>query len=298
MEYRALGKTGLSVSALGFGGAEIGFFDEDQETVSKLLNSAFDAGLNFVDTAAAYWKSEELIGGALRDRRKDIVLVSKCGALDGFTRTDWSRDGILQAIRDSLLRLRTDYLDIAQLHSCGQDVLADGEAIGALEEAKKLGYTRFVGYSGDGDDAAYAIETGAFDTLQTSVSIADQQAIGLTIPLARSRGMGVIAKRPVANAVWRNSARPEDSYHHEYWDRIGKLKYDFLESDLASSIGHALRFTLSVPGVSAAIVGTTKPGRWSENAAYVDTGLLSELEYRAIRRRWRDSGGEDWVGMT
>lgn len=298
MEYTELGTTGLKVSRLGFGGAEIGFFNEDQQTVDRLLNSAFDAGLNFVDTAAAYWKSEKLIGGALGDRRREIVLISKCGALDGFSRSDWSRNGILEAIRQSLKNLRTDYLDVAQLHSCGRDVLAEGEAIAALEEAKRLGYTRFIGYSGDGEDARFAVETGVFDTLQTSVSIADQQAIGLTIPLAREKGIGVIAKRPVANAVWRNQAKPEDAYHHEYWDRIQKLKYDFLEKDLGESIGIALRFTLSVPGVASAIVGTTKPGRWSENAGYVAAGKLPDEEFDAIRRRWRETGGDDWVGMT
>ncbi|MEZ5426107.1 MAG: aldo/keto reductase [Pyrinomonadaceae bacterium] len=298
MEYKKLGKTGLEVSRLGFGGAEIGYFDEDQKKVSELLNSAIDAGLNFIDTAAAYWKSEKLIGEALGDRRKEIVLVSKCGALDGFTRSDWSKEGILETIRQSLKNLRTDYLDVAQLHSCGRDVLEKGEVVEALNEARDRGYTRFIGYSGDAENARFAVETGAFDTLQTSVSVADQQAIDLTIPLAREKEMGVIAKRPVANAVWRNSSKPEDSYHHEYWDRIQKLKYGFLDGDLGESIGKALRFTLSVPGVTAAIVGTTKPGRWSQNAGYVGQGPLPAEEFEAIRRRWKEAGGDDWPGQV
>jgi aryl-alcohol dehydrogenase-like predicted oxidoreductase len=293
-----LGKTGLMVSPVGFGGAEIGYFDKDAGEVARLLNLAIDNGLNFIDTAAAYWKSEQLIGKAIEGRRDEVFLASKCGALDGFTRSDWSREGVLEAIRQSLKNLRTDHLDIAQLHSCGRDILARGEAVAALEEAKQLGYTRFIGYSGDRGDAKFAIESGVFDTLQTSVSIADQEAIDLTIPLAVARGMGVIAKRPLANAVWLNESRPENSYHHEYWDRIEKLGYRFLKDDAGPTIAHALRFTLSIPGVATAIVGTTKPRRWRENAAYAEAGNLSPEEFDAIRRRWAEARGAEWVGMT
>ena len=244
MEYRNLGKTKLEVSCLGFGGAEIGQEEATQETVSELLGSAFEAGLNFVDTAAAYLKSEEMIGKAIEGRRQEIVLISKCGAVDGFTRSDWSKDGILETIQRSLQRLRTDYLDVAQLHSCGSEILARGEAIEALIVAKERGYTRYAGYSGDGEDAKAAIETGFFDTLQTSISIADQEAIDLTIPLAREREMGIIAKRPIANAVWRHDSKPDEPYHHEYWDRINDLQYDFLEGNMSESVARALSFTL------------------------------------------------------
>lgn len=298
MEYRVLGKTGLKVSALGFGGAEIGFFNEDQAVADALLNSAVDAGLNFVDTAAAYWTSEELIGTALGSRRKEIVLASKCGAVDGFSSSDWSRNGILETIANSLRLLKTDYLDLAQLHSCGREVLERGEVIEALIVAKERGYTRFAGYSGDGKDAAYALGMDFFDTLQTSISVADQEAIDLTVPIAREKEIGVIAKRPIANAVWRNDSKPEDSYHHTYWDRIQELDYPFLKLPLEESIATALRFTLSIKGVSSAIVGTTKPERWQENAGYVLEGDLDEKEFEGIRERWKELSDETWVGQV
>jgi len=134
--------------------------------------------------------------------------------------------------------------------------------------------------------------------LQTSVHIADQEAVELTLPLALERGMGVIAKRPVANAVWRNREKPKDSYHHAYWERIEKLDYDFLRGDVSESIGIALRWTLAQPGVSTAIVGTTKPGRWRENAALLEAGALPQEQAEAIRRRWLEVADENWVGQV
>ncbi len=299
MEYRRLGKTELKVTRLGFGGAEIGQQEASQETVKKLLNSAIDAGLNLVDTAAAYWKSEEMIGNSIGNRRKEIVLISKCGAVDGFTRSDWSKKGILETIQKSLQLLKTDYLDVEQLHSCDSETIKRGEAIEALIVAKERGYVRYAGYSGDGEDAIVAIETGFFDTLQTSVSIADQEAIEMTIPLADEREMGIIAKRPIANAVWRHDSKPEDSYHHEYWERIQDLQYDFLNRNMSESVAWALNFTLAVAGVGTAIVGTTKPSRWQENANLLDQTDFSKKDFQRIRERWQEiSEGKDWKGQV
>jgi aryl-alcohol dehydrogenase-like predicted oxidoreductase len=300
MEKRTLGKTGLAVSVLGFGGAEIGFNpSQTQEDVDALLNAAIDAGLNLIDTAAAYKTSEEMIGRAVGHRRKEFVLITKCGAVDGFTRSDWSKKGILETIETSLRLLKTDYLDVAQLHSCDREILRRGESVEGLQRAQEKGYTRFIGYSGDNEDARAAIEMNVFDTLQTSVSIADQTPIDGNIPLAVKQNLGVIAKRPVANAVWRHSSKPADSYHHAYWDRIQKLKYEFIrEQDLTNSVGTALRFTLSIPGVATAIVGTTQPGRWQENAAQVAGGSLPSAEFEAIRNRWRETADESWTGQV
>jgi len=299
MEKRKFGKTDMEVSVLGFGGAEIGFNPQQtQEDVNQLLNSALDAGLNLIDTAAGYLKSEQMIGEAVGKRRKEFYLITKCGALDGFTRSDWSVKGILETIETSLRNLKTDYLDIAQLHSCSSEILRRGEVVEALQRAQEKGYTRFVGYSGDNEDAKTAIEMNVFDSLQTSVSIADQSPIDGNIALAAEKGLGIIAKRPIANAVWRHDSKPSESYHHEYWDRIQKLKFDFLEKSLEEATATALRFTLSIPGVSVAIVGTTKPQRWQENARFVAEGNLSDEEFQTIRERWYEVGGDDWVGQT
>src|SRR5262249_61426287 len=204
MEKRRLGKTDMDVSVLGFGGSEIGYEKASPETVGELLNSALDAGLNVIDTAECYHKSEELIGEAVSNRRNEFYLFTKCGHPHGYgERADWSKDSILESIQRSLRRLKTDNVDIVQLHSCSEAELRKGEAIEALQVARERGYTRYIGYSGDSHAARFAVEAGVFDTLQTSINIADQEALELTLPLAREKQMSVIAKGPSPNAAWQ-----------------------------------------------------------------------------------------------
>src|SRR6266850_1876058 len=228
MEKRQLGKTDMQVSVLGFGGAEIGFQGATEETVERLLKGALDAGLNVIDTGECYEGSEELIGKTVANRRADYYLFTKCGHPRGVGSEDWSPASLLESIERSLRRLRTDRLDLIQLHSCSEAVLRKGDAIAALQTAREKGYARYIGYSGDSNAARYAAECGAFDTLQTSINIADQEVIDLTLPIARQKNLGVIAKRPIANAAWKSGHKPIHSYQHEYWERLRKLNYDFV----------------------------------------------------------------------
>jgi len=298
MERRRLGRTDMDVSPLGFGGSEIGYEDATQATVTRLLNGALDAGLNVVDTAECYADSEALIGGALGARRRDVFVFTKCGHPRGFGAGDWRPASLLKSIERSLARLRTEAVDLVQLHSCSEAELRAGDAIAALETARERGMTRYIGYSGDGAAARYAVETGRFDTLQISVSVADQEALDVVLPAARRRRLGVIAKRPLANAAWRTGRKPSSGYHHEYWRRLRQLDYDFLRLPLPESIATALRFTLTVPGVHTAIVGTSKPERWQANAALLAGGPLRAPQFEAIRRRWREAARPDWGGQT
>src|SRR5207245_9825089 len=99
----------------------------------------------------------------------------------------------------------------------------------------------------------------------------DQKAIELTMQLEHKKQMGVIAKRPIANAAWKTGHKPIQGYHHEYWERLRKLNYEFLRNaDLEKTIGIALRFALSVPGVQTAIVGTKQPERWEANSKLLE----------------------------
>ncbi len=297
MERRGLGRTDMGVSVLGFGGSDIGYQRVAARTVARLLGSALDAGLNVIDTAECYEDSEVLIGQAIRGRRSECYLFTKCGHARGWEREDWRPASLLASIERSLRRLQTDHVDLVQLHSCSLAELQRGHVTAALEQARERGWTRYIGYSGDGEAARYAVECGRFDTLQTSVSIADQEALELTLPLARERRMGVIAKRPLANVAWRYGRKPAEGYYQAYWARLRALDYPFLREARERAVATALRFTLTVPGVHTAIVGTTKPDHWQQNAAMLVRGRLPGPDFEQIRDRWREVAEPSWVGQ-
>jgi hypothetical protein len=298
MERRRLGKTDMVASVLGFGGSEIGYQHVGRSIVARLLGSALDAGLNVIDTAECYDDSETLIGEAVGARRRDFHLFTKCGHAGGWGRAEWRPAALTKSIERSLRRLRTETVDLIQLHSCSLAELRKGDVIEALERARERGWARYIGYSGDSEAARYAVECGRFDVLQTSVSIADQEALELTLPLAVKRNMGVIAKRPLANVAWQHARKPSEPYYQTYWSRLRKLDYEFLREPSEVAVSAALRFTLSAPGVHTAIVGTTRPERWSANAKLLEAGALPKRERDRIRARWREVAGASWVGQV
>ena len=284
----------MDVTVLGFGGA--GITGESIENIGNVLNSALDAGINIIDTAECYEGGEKSIGNAISKRRDEFLLFTKCGHPRGIGSADWSASSILQSIERSLRRLQTDRIDLIQLHGCSEAVLKKGEAISALEKARERGWVRYLGYSGDGHPARFAVECDAFDALQTSINIADQEAVSQIAPLTRARNIGLIAKRPLANFAWKTGHKPINSYHHQYYERLRKLNFDFLRND-EGSIAIALRFVLSVPGVHTAIVGTTKPERCQENARLLESRPLPQNEYKAIRERWDVIAPKTWIGQ-
>ena len=197
MQMTPLGETGLSVSRLGAGLARIGveLTMNDIKEAELVLNAALDEGINFLDTAACYDISEELVGHTVAHRRDEYILATKCGHVTGgASGTEWSTQTIQDSIDRSLERMKTDHLDIVQLHSCELDILERGEVVEALLNAKQSGKTRFVGYSGDNEAALWAVESGFFDTLQTSFNVVDQHARSKLFVPAKSKGMGIIIK--------------------------------------------------------------------------------------------------------
>jgi len=205
---------------------------------------------------------------------------------------------LARSIERSLKNLGTDHVDVMQFHSPPMATLTDGRVIEVLHKARERGQARFVGCSTDSDEAEYAVESGAFDTLQISVSIADQEAIDRVLPKAAARGMGVIVKRPIANAAWRHGKQPpSDWYTRPYWDRLQKLDYDFLKRGGDDAAATALRFTLGTAGVTTAIVGTTRVERIAQNIAHAGAGPLAPAEYEAIRARWRAVAPSEWIGQ-
>ncbi len=300
VEYRRLGRTGLEVSVVGFGSLSIGLASTEQHRVSLLLNQALDGGLNLIDTAECYGHpdknhAETLIGNAIGSRRDEYVLSSKVGQENGHfgQGNDWSAASLLRPIDRSLQRLKTYYLDIVHLHGCSVEVLEAGEVIEALKKARQDGKIRFLAYSGSGNRVRHAIETNEFDVVQLTLNVFEQNAIDDLLPLTKERDIGVIVKRPIGNAVWRYPERPEWGWYAEYWDLIEPLNYPFFKGDALidpgseGAAGMALRFLSSTPGVHSAIVGTTSPGRWTQNNGNVAAGPLSAEQYQAIRSNWR-----------
>src|SRR5215210_4217710 len=213
MRHTSFGNTGFSVSALGFGAAPIGLLDTEQERVSTILNLLLDRGVNLIDTAAMYEGSEELIAKAVGHRRDEFVLVTKCGTkVPGVEGEEWSEQLITQSVDRALQRLKTDRLDVMLLHTCDKSVLERGEALGALVAAREAGKIRFVGYSGDNEAVAYAATLPDVAVVETSINICDQVNIDTLLPIARERNLGVLAKRPVANTVWKSPDKQPGLY--------------------------------------------------------------------------------------
>jgi aryl-alcohol dehydrogenase-like predicted oxidoreductase len=287
MEMSTLGKTGLRVSRLGAGLAEMGRLSLKEEAMaSDLLNAALDGGINFLDTAACYGSSEELIGRTVAHRRDEYVLATKAGHVTGgYQGQAWTAQTIRDSIERSLRRMKTDHVDLAQLHSCGVETLECGEVIQALLDAKKAGKARFVGYSGDHEAAMWAVESGHFDTLQTSFNLLDQGPRKALLPRAKEEGLGVIIKRPIANAVW---GAPSKSSRQTYRERAEQMKdQGEIPGAPGDPIALALGFTLAHDQVDTAIVGTSHLVHMKANIKLVEWPLpLPEETIKELHRRF------------
>ena len=288
------------VTFLGLGGLEIGrnwgmgadTERPDAETAGTVLNTALDAGITLIDTASAYHRSEERIGEYVSGRRKEYVLASKCGEHSDEPRTyyDFSYDAITKSIDRSLKLLRTDVIDLMQIHF-GPDpakVLDDGETVRAMKDAKKAGKIRFLGASIDGALAARCIESGDFDVMQMAYNLNDHGNRG-NIARAKELGIGVFVRCGLGNGLFTprsltclDSLRPEvrDRLTRSL-ERIGGEKPDAMKTLMAID----LRFLYETEGISSVIIGTKKPGNIAKNIALIEETVPDEL-YRDILTIW------------
>jgi len=293
LQERSFGNTGLVVSALGLGAAEIGAPGVSEDEAQALLHEALDLGINFIDTARLYGDSEERIGRALAARRGDFVLSSKCGYdIPGIA--DWTGAAVAAGVNAALKRLRTGWIDVMHLHSCPREVLERGDVIEALEDAVRAGKVRVAAYSGENEHLAYAISTGRFGAIQTSVNICDQRALITHIPEAARRGMGVIGKRPLANAPWRYAQRPTGEYVEVYWDRFRAMNPDPGGLDWDEV---AIRFAAFAPCVHTVIAGTASREHLRRNAAHVARGPLPNDIVVALMDAFRRHD-DNWTGQV
>ena len=288
---RDFGKTGLQVTALGFGAGHVGGHDLDEHQAGTLLNAVLDLGVNLIDTARGYGLSEERIGRHLAHRRDDFVLSTKGGyGVDGVP--DWTGEVVRQGIEQALRTMRTDRVDIFHLHSCPLETLQREDILTALEDAKRQGQVRAVAYSGENAALEWAAHSGRFDSLQCSVNLFDQRALWGLLPQVPH--LGVIAKRPIGNAAWRFDSQPFGQYAEVYWQRMKTMQ---LEPDGLDWLELAVRFSAFAPGVSSIIIGTGKLEHFRHNLELISRGPLSDAEVL----RWREAFAahdQGWEGQV
>lgn len=291
MEQRAYGATGLQVSVVGLGVGQVGERWVDEPSAERLLNQALDLGITLIDTARDYGTSEERIGRYLARRRGEFVLSTKVGhSVPGHR--DFTYDAVRTGIEDARAKLRSDVLDVVHLHSCSLATLQAGEAVDALEEARDRGWVRVAAYSGDNEALAWAIESGRFQSVEFSVNVCDQRVIDTSLPAAAERGLGTIAKRPIANAPWRHAERPVGQYVERYWERWRAIDPDLrgLPPDEV-----ALRFTAFLPGLSSVIAGTSNPANLARNVEALAHGPLDPDHVASLRASFAAADPGTWA---
>ena len=313
MRYRQLGKTGLTVSEIGFGAWGIGglsngassYGETDDATSKDALRLAFDLGVTFFDTADVYGygHSEELIGQALGAQRDKIVIASKGGFLEHLGPQNFTPEYLRGAVENSLKRLRTTYLDLYQLHSANLDQVRKEGAIDCLKDLVQEGKIRAMGISvRSPEDGMIAVRDMGFQSVQVNFNLTDQRALDIGLfDYCKANGVGLIARTPLCFGflTGKFSENTEfDSRDHRttrsaaqraLWVKASQLFGEVLaEQDAATSTQQALRFCLSYPQVSTAIPGMLEPAHVRENAAASDLGPLSQDKLDRLRKLYHE----------
>jgi len=282
-----LGRTGLEVTTLGFGAMEIrgpriwnGPTVTDEQARS-ILHAVLDAGINFIDTANDYGRSEEFMGRFLAERRKEYVLATKCGCKvtpgtdHDETPHEFTRANIERGVEESLKRLKTECVDILQLHNPSVQQVKDGDVIKVLQDLQRAGKTRFIGISSTLPALPEFLASGVFDTFQIPYSALERTHEDW-ISKVDQAGAGAIIRGGVARgSLVKDQGR---------WNAWRKSTLDTLCEEMNPQ-EFVLRYTMSHPGLHTNIVGTLNPGHLAENLAIVKKGPLPPDLYAAIKKR-------------
>ncbi|MBE6935810.1 MAG: aldo/keto reductase [Ruminococcaceae bacterium] len=290
MEKRILGKTGLEVSRLAYGGMELGPVSE--ATATKLLNAALDQGINYIDTSPEYANSEYFIGKAISHRRDEFVLATKCcdnmrGIGPMYT---FDRQTVLENIDESLRLMKTDHIDILQIHGVLPEFLAggeNGEVLETMRELKKAGKVLHLGLTirnSNPLDYAYPATHG-YRNVQTFASWRDIEVIqivyGCMTRLSENviqkayddYGTGIVARGLLKRYFANYDVRWEDAGLSELLEE-GETRNDFL-----------IRYVLTHPAVTAGVCGTRNTEHLAQNIRAASRGPLSPEVYAEAKRR-------------
>lgn len=312
MRYRQLGKTGLEVSEIGFGGWGIGggWGERDDKQALAALERALDLGLNFIDTALAYGEghSEKLIGEVVRASDKQVYVATKVPpknriwpAQPGSSLTDtFPKDYVLEMTQRSLENLGLDRLDLQQFH-VWDDLWADqDEWHETVQELKSSGLVRAFGISindHEADNALAALETGLVDAVQVIYNIFEQRPEHRLFPACERLGVGVLVRVPLdegglTGAItpdtvfepddWRAETYFAGDHKREVYERTQALEF-LLHDGIDTLAEAALRFTLSHPAVSTVIPGMRSPARVEANTAVADGRGLPQRDLETLK---------------
>lgn len=294
-----LGRTGDTVTKLAYGAMELRQprAGENRREISpaeagELLNAVLDAGINLIDTSPDYGRSEELIGQFISHRRREFFLASKCGCAVNPPAGErpphvFTRENVRAGVEQSLRRLRTDHLDLVQFHmSPARKELEDNDSVAELVQLQREGKVRFLGISGTLPNLTDHIAMGVFDVFQIPYSALEREheaAIGAAAEAAAGvivRG-GVARGVPVAPPERLNGSREALIKRRDLWEKAG---LDAILDGL-SRMEFMLRFTLSHPGMTTTIVGTSNPKHLAENVAHAKKGSLPADQVAAAKKR-------------
>jgi len=308
MLYRNLGKTGLSVSSIGFGAWGIGgeaYGPVDDSASKDALRFAYENGVTFFDTADVYGDghSESVIGDALKDVRKRIILATKVGTFPhyGFDMPqDFSPNYIRGAVEQSLRRLQTDFIDLYQLHSPPGEFIRDTEraveTMSMMQALKAEGKIRLVGISvRSPEDGLFVARTFNVDVIQVNFNLIDQRAVenGL-LSFCEDAGIGVIARTPLAFGFISGRYSPGVKFHSpdhranwpqeqiDRWAEAPRLFSEFVSKE-RTIVQFALQFCLSNNAVSTVIPGMLSREEVSENIGAASIPPLTEKEISSIQ---------------
>ncbi len=292
-----LGRTGIKITTLGYGAMEVrgsriwGGRPIEDSAAERILGSVVDSGITFIDTANDYGRSEEYIGRYLSHRRDEFVLATKCGCKivrkddeTDDTPHEWTKENLVRGITESLSRMKTDHVDLIQLHNPTVEQAEASDLVSILQEFKQQGKARWIGISSTNPHLETYIGWGVFDVFQIPYSALERQHEGL-ISTAHDAGAGVIIRGGVARGEPGAGLGNEDR-----WSAWDSAKLDELLEVGESRTGFLLRFTNSHPGMTTNIVGTMNPEHLKQNIDAVARGPLSADVYAEAKQRLDAAG--------
>jgi aryl-alcohol dehydrogenase-like predicted oxidoreductase len=299
---RELGRTGLQVTTLGYGAMELRGAprarDITEAQAETILNKVLDAGINYIDTSIDYGLSEERIGRYISHRRTEYYLASKCGCLVGASPTPrgqrgqhvFTRENVVAGVEQSLVRMKTDYLDVVQFHSSpSQQTLEEHGAPEALLELRKAGKVRFVGMSGTLPHLTDHIAMGVFDVFQIPYSAVEREHEA-AIATAAQKGAGIVIRGGAAKG-----APTEGKQAGLQWERWRRAHLDDL-LDGMTPMEFILRFTFTNPDLDTTIVGTINPAHLQTNFEILDQGPIPPDLYEEAKQRLAAVGSAPQAG--